>query len=101
MEVTDYSLLLGRIKKTLVQFGSAGAASEGALPLPVFDKPPTCSQLIPGYEDNGVFNPQTLGAACLVSKGAAGANKTNNNNATWILNPHPPGFFDDGHGPIR
>jgi len=87
MEVTDYSGLLRRIKATLVQFGDAGAPSERALLLPVFDKPPTCCQPVPGYKDNGVFNPETLGAAFIVRKGAGCVIKTNNDSATFTLSP--------------
>ena len=89
MEVNNPTRLLLRIQATLVEFGSAGAPSEKALLLPVFDKPPTCSQLIPGHEGNEVFSPETLGAACIVSKGTAGVNvnKTNNAGALWKLSP--------------
>ena len=86
MEVTNYTGLLQSINATLVHFGNAGA--EGALLLPVFDKMPTCPQLVPGYGDDGVFDPAMLGAACLVDKtGPGGVIKTDNSEATVKFNP--------------
>ncbi|KAJ1491222.1 hypothetical protein T484DRAFT_1775472, partial [Baffinella frigidus] len=86
MEVNDPGGLLHRAKETLVRFGTAGAPSEVALLLPVFDKPPACSQHVPGYGPDGVFDPETLGAAFVVSKGGS-VIKTNNEKARWKLNP--------------
>jgi hypothetical protein len=93
MEVNDPRGLLESVNATLVQFGSAGA--EGALVLPVFDKMPTCPQPVPGYGDNGVFVPATLGAACLIFKPhegeslAVGVIKTDNSEAKVISTPNP------------
>ena len=88
LEVTDCTGLFQRINETLVHFGTAGAPLEGALLLPVFDKMPTCPQKVSGYGDDGVFDPATLGAACLIGKeGIAGLIKTDNSEAKVVFNP--------------
>ncbi|KAJ1491551.1 hypothetical protein T484DRAFT_1742927 [Baffinella frigidus] len=88
LEATDYTGLLHRINVTLVHFGTAGALPEGALLLPVFDKMPSCPQKVPGYGDNGVFDPATLGAACLIGKkGTAGLITTDNSEAKVVFKP--------------
>ena len=89
MEVMEFSKLLHSIKATLVEFGSAAAPSEGALLPPVFDKPPACTQHVPGYGTDGVFDPETLGAIYIVSKETGGVIQTNNSNATWFLALNP------------
>jgi len=87
MEVTDYNGLLKLINGTLIHLCGGGDPSEAPLVLPRFDKAPTCSQQVPGYDDSDGFNPETLGAAFVVSKGASDVTKTCNFNAKWILNP--------------
>ena len=87
MEVTDYNGLLKLINETLIHLCGGGDPSEAPLVLPRFDKAPTCSQQVPGYDDSDVFNPETLGAAFVVSKGTSDVAKTCNLNAKWILNP--------------
>jgi len=73
---------------TLIHVGSGGDPGQAPLVLPRFDKPPTCQQQVPGYGDDGMYDPEVLGASCLIGKkGTACVVKTNNANATWSLKP--------------
>ena len=75
------------MNETLIHLNNGGDPSEAPLVLPRFKFSPTCPQLVPGYGDEGVFDPATLGATWLVDKNGADVIKPKNTNATWILNP--------------
>jgi hypothetical protein len=88
MEVNDPLRRLRLMNATLIHVGSGGDPGQAPLVLPRFDKPPTCPQQVPGYGDDGMYDPEVLGATCLIGKkGTIGVVKTNNANATWSLKP--------------
>ncbi|KAJ1477398.1 hypothetical protein T484DRAFT_1906401 [Baffinella frigidus] len=88
MEVNDPSRRLRLINETLIHLRNGGDPSEAPLVLPRFKFSPTCPQLVPGYGDDGAFDPEALGATWLVDKnGTAGVIKPTNSKGTWILNP--------------
>ena len=65
MEKIDRADLERRFKEALKHMHGSGRLHPSDLQLPIQPSPPTNVKLIEGYED-GEFNPEKLGVACIV-----------------------------------
>ena len=85
MEERDPMGLVGRMKQAVDHVHETGGLRPSDLQLPIYASPQYNKELLPGYE-GGSFDPETLGAACIVVPKSKGFYT----NASWSLNPVPP-----------
>ena len=89
LDMDDYDLrgLLWRIKQALEHVHETGRLRPSDLQLPIYASPQYYKQILPGYE-GGDFDPERLGAACIVappSKGLGAVTSSTHNPCSWNL----------------
>ena len=87
MEERDPAGLVRRFKQALEHMDETGSLRPSDLQLPIYASPQYYKQPLQGY-DGGAFDPERLGAACLVVPPAEGRGAYTP--CTWNLKVPPP-----------
>ena len=91
MDERDPRGLLWRIKQSLEHVYETGRLRPSDLKLPIYACPQYYKQILPGYE-GGAFDPERLGAACIVvppSKALGANTPCTYNPCSWRLKQVP------------
>ena len=95
MEARDPAELMRLFKQALDRI-HGGDLRASDLQLPIYATPPCYKQTLPGYE-GGAFDPERLGAACIVVPPSQGRGE--NNQGVYNLNAVPPRPSPPDHPP--